>query len=362
MSERPHPLQATLEGEPAGPRTVAAAWLARKRSGEMTDQEARELALWLEGDPANRAAYDLAQRVWGASASVRSNPTMLAMRERARRRYSWRSRAIAGGAVAATLVAAVFGGWVFTDTPSMPVGVPTPVAMSAPVGQEFKTEVGQRATVTLPDGSVVTLGTNTLLRTRESARQRLIELDRGQAFFRVAKDKSRPFIVRAAGRTVVATGTAFEVRVDQDRVAVTLVEGSVRVEAPINKLGDGRFSRFVQTTEMEPNSQLVAEDGKPWAVDEVDAEREVSWLTSKLVFQDEPLSRVVAELNRYSNKRIVIRDPSIAGLPVSGSFRTDDIDESVRALVAYGLADAAAERGGTIELSASTVTAAKKSS
>ena len=150
---------------------------------------------------------------------------------------------------------------------------------------------------------------------------------------------------------MVATGTEFGVRVDQGRIAVTLIEGSVRVEAPINGRGDGKFSRYVQTTELTPGSKLEVADGAPWAIHEVDAERETSWMTDKLVFQDEPLSKVVAELNRYSGRRIVIADPALADDPVSGSFRTDDIDEAVRAIVSYGLARVSEEDAETVRLS-----------
>lgn len=363
MSERRHPLQMALDEGAAGPRTTAAAWFARKRSGEMTEQEGRELAAWLDSDPAHRAAYDLAERAWSASERVRDNPAMLSMRERALRRRYWRSWKVAGGALAAVLAVGVFAGWTVSEGPAAPIAPlagPSAPLVLAP-GQELRTEVGQRATATLPDGSVVTLSTNTVMRTRNDERLRLVELERGQAFFQVAKDRSRPFVVEAAGRRVVATGTAFEVRVEQDRVAVTLVEGKVRVEAPINAAADGRFSRFTQSTEMEPGSQLIAADGRPWAVEEVDAVREVSWLTDKLVFQNEPLSNVVAELNRYSDKRIILRDPQIADDPVSGSFRTDDIDGSVRALVAYGLARVSAESRNAIELSAAPAAEEKKS-
>ena len=70
-----HPLQTQIDGKPAGPRTIAAAWFARKRSGEMTEQEARDLAVWLEADPSHRAAWELAGEVWGATDGVRANPT-----------------------------------------------------------------------------------------------------------------------------------------------------------------------------------------------------------------------------------------------------------------------------------------------
>lgn len=355
-----HPLQT----EPAIPRTIAAAWFARQRSGEMTEQEARELAVWLDEDSAHRAAWELAAQVWGAAEGVRANPTMLGIRERAmrRRRLSW---AATGGAIAASIALAVFGGWSMLDrTPAGPV-ISTAVATQADLAgagsRDFSTVVGERRTVTLEDGTVVTLDTNSAIRAREGGRVRLVELDRGQAFFKVAKDRGRPFLVRAAGRTVVATGTEFGVRVERGRVAVTLIEGSVRVEAPINGAGDGRFSRYVQTTDLTPGSRLEVADGKPWAISEVDAERETSWMTDKLVFQDRPLAEVVAELNRYSPRRIVIADPELADDPVSGSFRTDDVDESVRAIVAYGLARVSEETDETVELSAVAGGGEKKS-
>ena len=348
---RLHPLQV----EPPTPRTVAAAWLARKRSGEMTEQEARELAAWLDADPAHRVAWGLAAEVWGAAEGVRANPTMLAIRERAvrGRRFGWAAR---GGAIAASIVLAVFGGWAamqrMPDGPVISTALATQADLVGAQAREFSTSVGQKRTVTLDDGTVVTLDTNTAIHTREGGRVRLVELDRGQAFFKVAHDRSRPFLVRAAGRTVVAVGTEFGVRVDQGRIAVTLIEGKVRVEAPINGRGDGRFSRYVQTTELTPGSRLEVADGKPWAISEVDPDRDTSWMTDKLVFQDEPLAKVVAELNRYSTRRIVIADPTLAGEPVSGSFRTDNIDEALRAIASYGLARVSAEDADTVELSA----------
>jgi transmembrane sensor len=344
-----HPLQT----EPATPRTIAAAWFARKRSGEMTEQEGRELAVWLDADPANRAAWELAAEVWGAAEGVRANPTMLAIRERVlrRRRLGW---AATGGAIAASIALAVFGGWQLMDRgpqgPVISTALATQPDLAGAKARDFSTAVGERRTITLDDGTVVILDTNSAIRAREGGRVRLVELDRGQAFFQVAKDRGRPFMVRAAGRTVVATGTEFGVRVDRGRVAVTLVEGSVRIEAPINGAGDGRFSRYVQTTELTPGSRLEAADGKPWAISEVDPENETSWMTDKLVFQDRPLAEVVAELNRYSTRRIVLADPELADDPVSGSFRTDDVDESVRAIVAYGLARVSEETSDRVEL------------
>lgn len=342
-----HPLQT----ESATPRTIAAAWFARRRSGEMTEQEGRELAAWLDADPAHRKAWDLAHTVWGASEGVRSNPAMLQMRERAVRRRRF-TRPAAGLAIAASLLAAVFGGWAVVEGRDPPPAalIATPQNLAGAQASELHTTVGQRRAVTLADGTVVTLDTDTAVRVRQADKVRLVELERGQAFFDVAKDRSRPFLVRAAGRTVVALGTEFGVRVESGRMAVTLIEGRVRVEAPINGRGDGRFSPHVQTTELTPGSRLEAKDGAPWAIREVDTETETSWMTDKLVFQDAPLTEVVAELNRYSHRRIVLANEALGQTPVSGSFRTDDIDGSLQALTAYRLARVTQRTADTVVL------------
>src|SRR5690349_15878570 len=150
-----HPLQV----QPSTPRTIAAAWFARKRSGEMTEQEARELAAWLEADPRHRQAYELAAEVWGAAEGVRANPTMLSIRERALRRgrLSWLGRR---AAIAASVMLAVFGGWAAMEhTPGGPVistGLATEANLTGAPMRDFATDVGQKRTVTLEDGTVVT--------------------------------------------------------------------------------------------------------------------------------------------------------------------------------------------------------------
>src|SRR5262249_35132874 len=149
--------------------------------------------------------------------------------------------------------------------------------------QELRTGVGQTTTVTLPDGSVVTLDTDTVLSARETGRQRLVELKKGQAFFRVAKDHARPFIVSAAGKTVTATGTAFEVRLDPHRFQVTLVEGKVAVEAP-----RGQFWRG-QSADMLAGWRLTAEDDRRWKLSQVDVGKETSWMSGRLTFFNDPL-------------------------------------------------------------------------
>lgn len=318
----------------------ATTWFARQRSGEMTPEEAAALQEWLDADLRHRLAFEAVEALWGGFGETRDAPEVLAMRAEARRRPApaWR-RLAAGLAAAAVLGAGVWGGSQLNLFHSHELP-----------NQTFRTEVGQRSTVTLPDGSVVTLNTGTLLRTRADGERRLLYLDRGQAYFKVARDRAHPFVVHAGGRTVTALGTAFDVRAENGRFEVTLVEGKVRVEAPLAS-GTGLVAaRAVQKTEMVAGSQLVAGEGGRLSVEPTDTQREIAWTTGWLKFENERLGDVVGELARYSDTKILLEDPALAALPVSGRFKADDLDAFLNAVRIYDIEPVAAPRDGVVRL------------
>lgn len=325
---------------------AAARWFARKRSGEMTPFEVDELEAWLAADPEHRALYDQAEYWWGAANALRGDPEILKLREEVARartplpRLYW-----VGGAMAASLMATVFGGWQAMDAGLLP----TPAALLNGE-QTFRTGVGQTATVKLRDGSVVTLDTDTVLRARETPDHRSIRLARGQAYFKVAKDKSRPFTVAAGDKVVTAVGTAFSVRLQKQAVEVTLVEGKVRVEeaTPAPKPKPGQIA----AAEMKAGSKLVAVEDKGWVLKPVDTQKATSWLEGQLIFENRPLGEVAAELNRYSERKIVIADASVARTPITGAFATGDVEAFVSAVRSYQLASVMSENRREVELGA----------
>lgn len=325
---------------------TASRWFARKRSGEMTPAEGAELDVWLAADPEHRALYDQAEYWWGAANALRGDPEILKLREEvARTRAPVRRRYWAGGAIAASLTAVVFGGWQAMDAGL----IPTPMAMISGE-QTFRTGVGQTATLRLRDGSVVTLDTDTVLRARQTDERRSIRLSRGQAYFKVAKDKARPFTVAAGDKVVTAVGTAFSVRVQKKAVEVTLVEGKVRVEeaTPAVAPRPGRIA----ATDMKAGSKLVAVEDKGWVLKPVDTEKATSWLEGQLIFENRPLGEVAAELNRYSDRKIVIADASVAATPITGAFTTGDVEAFVSAVRSYQLATVTSENRKEVELGA----------
>lgn len=328
---------------------TATDWFARKRSGRMTAAESEAMERWLAESPLHREAIDKAEWMWiGAGMdAVRSHPRVLALRERAKA-PAWKRFGLRAVLPAAAMVAAVIGaGALFQQAQPL-----SPAVLGPGIKQEFRTSVGQRTTVQLPDGSVVTLDTDTVLRTRETAEQRFVELQKGQAFFKVAKDPKRPFVVSAGGRSVTALGTAFSVKLQDKAFEVVLVEGKVRVDAPVRATPLALPTGRVQSTEMEAGSELAAADTRHWTVREVDGARETAWTEGRLVYQGRPLSEVVADMNRYSERKIVLADKDLGAQPLSGTYRAGDVEGFVRALQDYGLARVVSQDLDEVELGA----------
>ncbi|UBB27316.1 FecR domain-containing protein [Pseudoxanthomonas japonensis] len=200
-------------------------------------------------------------------------------------------------------------------------------------GNVYQTGVGQRSVVTMDDGSVVTLNTDSRLSVHYRADVRAVTLERGQALFKVAKDRSRPFVVTADGKRVTALGTEFDVRVGERLFEVTLLEGRVGV-APAQGVAPSP-ANAATLAELHPGQQFVATDGSRPVVRVADVGRVVSWRTGQIVFDNERLDAAIAEVNRYSRRKVVLGDPQLASLKISGAFNAGDTHTFVEALTNY---------------------------
>jgi transmembrane sensor len=201
----------------------------------------------------------------------------------------------------------------------------------------YKTDVGQRSTVTLPDNSEIVLNTNTLIEVRYSSTERLIVLNRGEAFFAVSKDSMRPFHVVVGNHVVEAIGTEFAVqRMLDDSVEVMVMEGVVGFA---NKVDDdaGQTEAGVATGIRKENTiTLVAGDVITTETGEIEQvekqsvslgeiETRLSWQKGLLLFQDEPLDQVIKEISRYTTM-VIVTDDDVKGIRVDGGFRVGDVD------------------------------------
>jgi transmembrane sensor len=178
----------------------------------------------------------------------------------------------------------------------------------------LRTGVGERATATLADGSTVILNTSSVLEVNFSSARRDIRLVAGQVLFKVAHDTARPFIDAAADRQVIAVGTEFEVKLCGENVRVALLHGKIRVEPIAATAG-------LKTAVMAPGQELVATHAA-LVVKPADVEELVSWRDGRVRFDNTPLADAVAEMNRYSKTRIVIEDPAVSKIRITGAFRT----------------------------------------
>ena len=331
-------------------RDQAMDWVLRRESSGLSATEAEAFEAWLAQSPAHRDVFASTESFWAVTAQLERHPRMAD-----KRRWALAAAArarVVRRAIAASVAAVVLGlgGVAFLYQNN----APRPLATQA-----FSTAVGQQATVTLPDGSTLTLNTDTRVRTVADDDKRLVYLDRGQAFFRVAKDRRHPFVVTAGGRTVTALGTAFEVRVDKGALKVVLVEGRVRVESakPLRK-GPAESSAPAaasapsapMTTDMSAGSQLVAPDDADWRLTRTDVARETSWLTGQIIFDDEALGDVVAELNRYSTRKMVFADQRLAERRISGIYTPGDVHGFSLALRDANVADIKEEPNGQIQI------------
>lgn len=196
--------------------------------------------------------------------------------------------------------------------------------------QSFETETGERRVVALPDGSRVSLDSNSQVRVRYSETGRSLELDHGRARFDVAHDMRRPFTVRAGNETVVAVGTSFDVERLGPKVVVTLIQGRIVVK----HAGHDGPHKSVAPVAMTAGQELVAADGVHASVTPANLQVANAWEAGRLVFRDETLAEAVERVNRYTDQPLTV-DPSVASIRISGSFNAGDVGSFVSAVTGY---------------------------
>lgn len=310
------------------PEDRAAEWAVRRDSRDLDDAEFAEFDEWL-ADASNQEAFDKAADAMALFDGLDTDlPELAALREEAQNHAASPARhwmPWAGGALAASIAAALFflqSGDVSERSPDTPQVVD---ASTAPLAGQtiYKTVVGEQRTVALADGSKVTLNTGTEIAVDYGKRKRIVRLIRGQALFDVGHAADRPFSVIVAGRKVTALGTLFEVRLDKDRLRVTLLRGRVRVDEPPAATA---ATKVPAPTFLAPGEQFSSVTGLAPVVRSVDVEQQLLWRQSLVEFDDAPIGDAVAELNRYSAKPMVVRDPRVADMRISGIVKTGDAD------------------------------------
>ena len=283
----------------AGIADEAAAWIARMDADGWREADEADLERWLAGDPRRRGALLQAQATWIAldpprSASVRS----AAMKRRTLMK-------VAGGALAASLAGGVF---LLTR------------------GTTYRTQLGEIRRVPLADGSTATINTGSEVQVTLADRRRMVTIAQGEAWFRVAKDPTRPFVVEAGPVVVQAVGTAFSVRRRAHGADVLVTEGVVEVWTA---QADGYRTSLSagQSAFVGDNAAVQLHKDAPSAVD-----RTLAWRTGAIDLNGQTLATAVGEFNRYNRRKLVLADPRLADEQIDGLFHTDDPEGFARAI------------------------------
>ncbi len=306
----------------------AGRWDARLRAPDCTAAERADFAAWCDADPLHRAAFERLQTIVATLRHDRSRADVRALRDEALHAMGTRRRHRMAWAAAVASV--------------MVVGAALAVRFAG--AEIYATGIGERSTFTLADGSTVELNAQSRIQVHYSESQRRVELVKGQVLFNVAKNTSRPFVVRAGNRNIVAVGTRFDVRLDPGSVQVTLIEGKVRVEQQSAQRQDAVL--------LTPGKQLLARSGRAPSVRSIDVAKVTGWHDGRIFLDDLPLAEAVAEMNKHSAVQIIVDDPALAQWRVSGMFRAGGQEAFVNALEEY-FPVAVQHRGGqTISLTA----------
>ena len=292
----------------------ASEWLLRMENPERTEEDVNEWLRWCDADPHNLAAFEAFQKDWRDLDALKGDPVQQAERLPSPK-VQWR-RLLPFAAVAASvaLVALCVSLLTRERGPSAP-------------GQQVAAAQTNRA-ATLPDGSRVILSAQTSLNVDFNGSRRNLDLSAGEAYFKVQHDRRHPFVVHAGDVSVTAIGTAFDIRRESNRVTVTVEEGTVEIAgSAFAKIG------LPTTWRAEAGYQLTySSNGRTAMITSVDTSSALQWRSGELAYVWEPLGAVVEDLNRYSEHKILIKEPAIAALHFTGTVFTASITDWVKAV------------------------------
>ena len=346
----------------------AADWLARLDSDvPLAGAEREELKEWLQRSPAHEQALKSVTQYWDQCNDLTELSFPLYrqhLQAEATGFMAWlngvtRNSVWQGLGTASMVLVLVMGGSLWLG------GLNQGVLPSVSGNGVYETRIGERNTITLLDGSVIELNTNSRVQVNYDDTRRAVALMQGEAHFEVSKDPERPFEVGAGGGLVRAIGTAFVVRLKQEALQVTVTEGKVAlgaVQSPVPEsltpkvLQQGVLSESVgqqvlsegMPLEQSPPASLGAlvagqsvefEPGKTRSVadvihnhDDAAMEKLLAWREGLLMFSGEPLWFVAQEISRYTPLTIEITDPDIAGLSIGGQFKVGETESMLKHL------------------------------
>ncbi|MBK1875960.1 FecR family protein [Pelagicoccus mobilis] len=306
----------------------ASAWVAKQEEG-FTAEEQDEFHDWLAQDPMHKKVYQERLSLWSSmnelsdwkpQHSLEPNPDLLAYRVRPR----FGGKVFSAGVAAAVAVVMLVGFFVLR-----PAGEIQSEVLAFGGASSYENHL-------LEDGSVVELNEGAEVSVQYSANQRLVYLHSGEAHFMVAKDEDRPFRVRVGDAVVEATGTAFNVCIEDSGIEVMVTEGSVAL--------DGVIERSVDAIKSKMRRNLVAGQLSVWdravggssfeikTVTEEAIDERLSWKSEMLEYSNVPLVEIVEDFNRRNRVKIELVGGSLQAHRVTATVRSDNVDGFIELL------------------------------
>jgi transmembrane sensor len=328
----------------------ASAWIVTLHGPDRTAAVERGFQRWLAESSVHQYAFEHATETWSKTRATvrRSAHVDVSAPQRVAEQPPRKSSSVVL-AMAASLIIAIVGAAIYTQQTGLETGI------------------GERRTVVLDDGTQVTLNTATRIFVDYDKQQRRVRLDSGEAFFEVAKHPQWPFVVTAGDRKVTALGTAFLVRRDAAKLAITLVEGKVAVSPSADESFAGSAAAAstregeagatlsqsaradanlhepealaVRTVNLilTPGERVIFAQREAPVLDRPVVGRLTAWQQGLVNIDDLTLAQAVAEMNRYSKLQLVVAGPA-AQIRVSGVFRVTDSENLAKAVaLTHGL-------------------------
>lgn len=290
--------------------TQAASWIERRHFGPWNEPERAEFDAWLTQSIGHRVAYLRLNSSWKRTerlAALTSADVEPLPNSQPKSAKPFLMKIAAGFAV--LLLA----------------GMSAAYFLLQPRDRIFSTPVGGHEIISFADGSRVELNTDTVLRARMTTDQRVVWLDRGEAYFDIKHDPVHPFVVMIGNHRITDLGTKFSVHRESARMEVAVVQGRVWFDNSVRQTtaqsvlltqGDVAVATASEMTVTHKSAQALAV--------------ELNWRRGLLVFDKAALADVAAAFNRYNHTKLVIGDPAAASVLIGGTFRANDVEDFAR--------------------------------
>lgn len=288
-----------------------AEWFAKLQSDSLSPNDSAEFCEWLAEKPSHEQGLEECEAAWDLLGSLKGEPDLDCLLAEyqsedlpsANKISPWHLNHFAQAASVAVIAIAI--GLLFSGFSN----------------KTYQTAVGEQRLITLEDGSTVFLNSHTLIEVNYSNRLRSIELERGEALFNVAHNKIRPFEVTTGNRLTRAVGTSFNIAMRNQQTTVSVLEGVIEIEPTHERMTTTTLPQLVKGDEIS-----YWANGANTDIHAADLEKIVALTQGKIIFEDQALSQVIEEYNKYSSKPMIIGSAHLNNIMVTGIFRINDAD------------------------------------